>query len=675
MVTTVKQNESKSISVVTSHPIEEKPEHNNTIDIKALELIAAVSFGYQDPYRLKQWYNKLTPKYWVYSKKKKEIQEETHRLLPPSYDPVAIELQKRVEFGLTQFEAQQTEETKGVKDKFRHIIDQLDSKAMNNRLLAIGGAEMAAYASADVMSAFSNLDSNFYEGISHLAGQQIDNFSDLSQKLSSFPSATLPWQSSDFWNWGTLTDKGIDKLTGHVGEAVVADHLEKAGFNVIWPESSTQVGWDLQIDNQFFNVKIISDAASLTAHFDKYPDIAAVLPADAANIPDNAIHFDHITGQGLDAFQEVLAGDHLDHLVFVDNNLFQVDIHDQVQSASELALGGDDAFGGHIPWVTLALSGFREISFLCDGKTDFGSALMNLSLDVTGTGVGGFAGAKAGAIAGSFGGPVGAVIGGIIGGLCGALLGRSVTNSIKRADFENACKKYTEAADTLKTVAAEKQKWAEQSFNSVRTEVQTDLKSKAEIMKSEVDKSFKAIQDWIDETSIFKGEYAKQFLNRAEQDLLVVRNEINTIYSKNSFWTRRIWPNVKSLGLESALRFIDRMLFMVSLIKKDIDVGKAISRNDLTNFISTVGVCRDFVEKVLTTIYQEKVKKDEAARMAFVKAMKLMVELRISGNQIIKEGRDKIVSIVEKDLHPYATALEKLIKKIRHEGGKLGIRI
>lgn len=116
----------------------------------------------------------------------------------------------------------------------------------------------------------------------------------------------------------------------------------------------------------------------------------------------------------------------------------------------------DFDMSGHIPFITIAISSFREIDLLLQDKTDTMTSLKNIGLDAVGTGGGGLVGAKAGAILGSAFGPVGTLVGGIIGGVGGAIGGRAITNNIKQEPLLNAIKEYQTNADRMKSEALDK---------------------------------------------------------------------------------------------------------------------------------------------------------------------------------------------------------------------------
>lgn len=105
---------------------------------------------------------------------------------------------------------------------------------------------------------------------------------------------------------------------------------------------------------------------------------------------------------------------------------------------------------GHFPFITLFVSGSREIRLISNNKTSMENSLKNVLLDVGGTGLGALGGAKAGAVFGGtlgsffpgFGNVIGASIGGIIGGIAGAMGGRKITNNIKCRELNLAISNY-----------------------------------------------------------------------------------------------------------------------------------------------------------------------------------------------------------------------------------------
>lgn len=77
-------------------------------------------------------------------------------------------------------------------------------------------------------------------------------------------------------------------------------------------------------------------------------------------------------------------------------------IHDSYNNIGEhISVNYHPDVTGHIPYITLILSGVREINLLNEGNTTFENSLKNISLDVAGTGLGALAGAKIGTLAGT----------------------------------------------------------------------------------------------------------------------------------------------------------------------------------------------------------------------------------------------------------------------------------
>lgn len=285
----------------------------------------------------------------------------------------------------------------------------------------VDGVVPGAYA----WEAWRSVDHHVFQAFSHLAGEQIDGVADLLQVVDAKSYAT---ESAGF----------VNKLLGHVGEWHAQEHLASAGFGVSMPEASNVPGLDLWVDGHAVNIKTVKDAAAAAySHFGDYSDIPIVVPADAANIPADALHFDPSSG-----FEHAaLAGS--DHLVVVDQALSHADVLDQ--STHALDVLGSPGPHIHFPWVTAAVSGIREARLLVKGHTDYTRAAKNVAVDTAAVGGGSAVGMKVGALVGSALGPVGAVVGGIAGGLLGAIGGRSAANAVKRAPMEAARAEYDAA--------------------------------------------------------------------------------------------------------------------------------------------------------------------------------------------------------------------------------------
>ena len=341
-------------------------------------------------------------------------------LLPLPYDPCAIELRCRsIDLAAVP------EDVSSQDDPWSPVIEKLSAKALDRRLATVGAVEISAWAVEDVHSAFASIDHDVIAGVALRTHGAIDSFSDLSQRLAPHTiaeriKAAFPFSSVD------TSVPAMHSLVGSIGEETVLRHLHEAGVDSHLAPHLNTPGWDLTWNgnDHLVNVKTWEDVSGLSSHFDRYSQIPAVVPIDASGIPEHALHFDPATGHGLDGVHDALAsGSH--NVVVVDDALSGGAIHDHLQHAENLVTHGDMVVHGHLPFITMALSGIREFDLLVSGKTDFTSAAKNAALDATGTGVGGLVGAKAGAGIGTIFWPgVGTVIGGIAGGIFGAMKGR-----------------------------------------------------------------------------------------------------------------------------------------------------------------------------------------------------------------------------------------------------------
>jgi hypothetical protein len=124
----------------------------------------------------------------------------------------------------------------------------------------------------------------------------------------------------------------------------------------------------------------------------------------------------------------------------------------------------------HIPWITLITSSAREIAILADGNKNLDEALGHILLDATGTGIGGWGGMQLGASVGTVFGPVGTIAGGFLGGILGALAGRSLTDSIKCDDFNQAKMEYEDQIAAMKNDEKEILDEISSGFSKLHTE-------------------------------------------------------------------------------------------------------------------------------------------------------------------------------------------------------------
>jgi len=75
----------------------------------------------------------------------------------------------------------------------------------------------------------------------------------------------------------------FSNIKGYVAEQFVATKLQQRGYEVEFPESSNQAGFDLIIDGEPMQVKCGASLDLLEKHFEKYPDIPVIANSELIN--------------------------------------------------------------------------------------------------------------------------------------------------------------------------------------------------------------------------------------------------------------------------------------------------------------------------------------------------------------------------------------------------------
>ena len=219
------------------------------------------------------------------------------------------------------------------------------------------------------MDIYQSVDKFVYEGMSKLTGENFDNIVDLSKKVQSY--------NHNFWDG--LSDSGLSKLGGHIGESYAAETLQSKGLDVNWAQKSNQAGWDLLVDGHEINVKTVADANTLSKHFNDYPDIPVIIPGDATNIPEQALYISSESG-----FEELdkIVKEGAENIVVVDPSLSAQEIMSHTEEATDFLTGAVESTESFIPFITMGLSSTREVRLLMKGHTSVLNSAKNLGLDV-----------------------------------------------------------------------------------------------------------------------------------------------------------------------------------------------------------------------------------------------------------------------------------------------------
>lgn len=363
--------------------------------------------------------------------------------------------------------------------------------------VAVGDGVIPA---AEVWLRWYAVDDHVFQAFQHLSHQQIDGVADLLRLVDAKAYAI---ESDGFFNM----------LLGHVGEWHALEHLHDAGIPAAMAYGANQAGYDVVANGHEMNVKTVQDAAAAArAHFSSYPDTPIIVPGDAAHIPADALHFDPSAG-----FDTAAVGAN-SHQVIVDVALSHAEVADQTQTALDVL--ADPGAHAHFPWVTAAVSTFRESKLYLKGNTDLARAAKNVGVDTAAVGGGGLVGMKAGAALGTMvGGPVGTVLGGIAGSIVGSLSGRALANSVKRAPLDTARQEYEQVLAIFKAKEEELGRLAASSWEEGRSREALQLRLVAARLKKTYDDRVLALRQQLEQQTCFSVDRARRYLASAQAQL------------------------------------------------------------------------------------------------------------------------------------------------------------
>jgi hypothetical protein len=600
------------------------------------------------------FFEKLNPRrWWLWRKHRKAIEGEARKLLPRPYDLGAILIEARTGKVIpspregTVYLAGNQQSRKPSESRAPRDSDKL-----------IAGGEALALYGVGVAEKMLAIDSHVYETMSNLSRTQIDNLSDLSARF----------QNWDHSSWSGLSEGALNKFSGHVGEVYAAEHLNDIGVAIQWPEASNQAGWDLLVAGHEVNVKTIADAADLHAHFARYPDIAALIPGDAQNIPAGAFH---LTPGGSAAALDNYLATHDHHAVIVDQSLSHADVVHHAADASDAALGSASVADMHLPWITLATSGWREIKLLNNAQTDVVAAAKNLSLDVAGRGGGAAVGAKGGALLGGLLGPIGAAVGAVIGGIGGAIVGGDVASSIKRKPLDAAVAGYKSAETALKTKSLQINADAKNRYRTTRAAEQTALRDAAHTQQGSLNGEYQRLLKWRHELENVPKEGAEKLLAITKEQLEAQHRRLLEDLAGVGFFDRRIWPSPLTLSIEHAIAELERVIALVITMQaKPAD----LSQSALFALLARYGLAEDVVRDVAKFTETQRRSMENSFTQKIAKAEMLLAEYRVQAFKRLALSVAKIVANVQQEIRPYVEQATVASKEVRIEMNKLGMR-
>jgi hypothetical protein len=634
--------------------------------LKGSRLVEAMKHFIKSAFRLRRFF---TPHFWKMRAYRPAVASAMQNLLPAPYDPYAIELQSRAKVQPSGHNTSALED-----DSWTPVLGKLSAKALDRRFASVGAIELGAWAAEDVHSAFASIDHDVIAAIAHRTGGAIDSFSDLSQSLAPHTIAERLQAASPFSHVDT-SSAALRPLVGSIGEETVLRHLQEAGVDSHLAPHLNTPGWDLTVWNHTANVKTWSDVSNLSSHFDRYPSTPVVVPGDATGIPEHALHFDPTNGIDLDGIHDAVAvGSH--GLIIADDAMSGAAIHDHLQHAETLATHGESVFHGHLPFVTMALSGFREVDLLLSGRTDFASAAKNTVLDTTGTGVGGAVGAKAGAILGTIIFPgIGTVIGGIAGGIFGAMKGRELTGEVKQRAFKEALSHYEGAATQFQSQARTLETEASRELNKARRSEQLSLKDRAKEARHFIEQTRDAVDSWVTYNSWIGPVEASDLLLRSSKEIDGLNASIHSAYRSIPLLRRFLWPDISTLAHQEALLFLRQVQKKLAHLASLTQRGQPVSRGELMALLGAVGLMKEQVFEFLERIYSAQRKRDEQTRRLIDEALSKIVRERQKSERRLQGRIEALRNSLREAMQPIIADLNERVALVRSEGSKLGYNL
>lgn len=531
---------------------------------------------------------------------------------------------------------------------------------------AITAAVQGAWFGKEPLENLREIDEHVYTAMGQLAGEQLDSIGDLHNYLSSWESANIG---------EALPEKALDKLMGHLAEPIVHQHLEELGIQVEMPDRSNQPGYDRILNGEHYvNIKTVKDYSSLSDHFEKYPDIPVIVPGDMAGIPDNAIHLD--AAGSLDQLNRMVElGEK--KIVLVDNALSHAAMEAHAEGVSDALLENADV--GGIPFITVALSGFREIKLLKNHDTKVTNAVKNFSLDIAGTGAGAIAGGKAGAVIGSFIAPaIGTAIGSAIGGILGAVGGRLASNAVKEKPFKDALQAYEEMQSRAKEKAAEAQAEAEKQYaNTVESE-EKNLAQTVESRKHKLQQQQNAlIQERRDEYALEPAQ-AQELLEAALNDLSVHIASAQAQLNNTPSWKKILWPDESTVLLQQSILHLEKLS---SLLKQQAETilqnaqAQKLMGDRATSFLQLLLAVDGATPNIRELIHahEERRRDREAQWRADIEQIRIEVaDRRYQCFQKLAETLEELQKKMEATMKPFVEKVKSASEAVQTEAARLG---
>lgn len=506
-------------------------------------------------------------------------------------------------------------------------------KTINKNTLSVSPVIAdSALVGANVFHQYMCIDDKMYEGISSLSGEDINTFSDLSAKLGTYKH-----------DLQGLIEGSLNKIKGHVAESHVAEHFQEAGIEVRWPETSSQEGFDLLLNEHPMQSKFIEDANNLIEHFQKYPGIPVIIPSDADNIPETAFYFS--SSEGIDSLFDYLKNIP-EKAVIVDNQLSNVVLTESIEQDTDLLTGATDF---NFPFITAAFASFREAKLLKNKDTDIISALKNAGLDIAGVEGGGTIGATIGSI---FLPGIGTVIGGLI----GALLGRNFTNDIKHKPLKD----HEESIKKLKEESEKAEKKYRYKFNQDKENEQNNLNKTAKKTKDVISEKIKNLRKWIIDREKPSSKLQYNLLTNIPDTIKSIKKELKLS------WIEYFWPSKKTIAYKKQMKEVKKYF------KEQFMNDKFIDRGNLLQEFSKKGLCRHYVLSEIKRTEEERKNRENNLVNYIIQEQDVLLKQRSECMNRLAIKIKEYALQIRQELSPYIKEIQNYQQLVEKEARKLG---
>ena len=598
------------------------------------------------------WLDIILPyRIWIKNKNLDSIKSFENDLIPNPYDATLIIPSYRRKIK----EINSKKENPDKIDIKQHLEGVNDSY-INNKGPLIAASEASFFLTYNTFDTYQSVDRFVYEGMSKLTGKNFENIVDLSTKVQSY--------NHNFWDG--LSDSGLSKLGGHIGESYAAENLQSKGLNVNWAQESNQTGWDLLVNGHEINVKTVADANTLSKHFNDYPDIPVIIPGDATNIPEQAFYISSESG-----FEELnkLVNEGTENMVLVDPSLSGHEIMSHTEEATDFLTGAVESTESIIPFITMGLSGTREVKLLMKGHTSVLNSAKNLGLDVAGTGIGGAVGVKAGATIGSLIFPgIGTAVGGVIGGVAGAWIGRTKTDEIKKKTFNEVLSTYLREAEQYEISKQIILKNTVEKIKRFKSDIENDLS----IEKTRLNKKVKSMSN---EMIKVRRELYKLTPQKIEKMKKLCVSEIQLLMEsvlatkrKRSKLKAVFYPDSIDFALDNSISSLKTTFHKIKSIN-----SKQISHKDFFNLLAKLGLQEQEVLNVLLEKEELRYNKENEYRKHMEQLTSELCKKRHTSISKISKFITKEVSKTQSIIKEKTNELYEKLEIVNEEKRKLGL--